>query len=62
MSYSYLRDLSFALLAEREQVAVDEVGMRGGQAVRTLIHASCLQAAPCHGALGVGETTAGCDK
>jgi hypothetical protein len=24
-----LRDLPFALLAEREQVAVDEVGMRG---------------------------------
>ena len=29
-----LRDLPFALLAEREQVAVDEVGMRGGEAVR----------------------------
>ena len=29
-----LRDLPFALLAEREQVAVDEVGMRGGKAVR----------------------------
>ncbi len=29
-----LRDLPFALLTEREQVAVDEVGMRGGEAVR----------------------------
>ena len=29
-----LRELQFALLAEREQVAVDEVGMRGGEAVR----------------------------
>ena len=29
-----LRDLSFALVAEREQVAIDEVGMRGGEAVR----------------------------
>ena len=28
------RDLPFALLAEREQVAVDELGMRGGEAVR----------------------------
>jgi hypothetical protein len=28
-----LRDLPFALLDEREQVAVDEIGMRGGQAV-----------------------------
>jgi hypothetical protein len=29
-----LRDLPLALLAEREQVAVDEVGVRGGEAVR----------------------------
>src|SRR5262245_62671773 len=29
-----LRDLSFALLNEREQVPVDEIGMRGGQSVR----------------------------
>src|SRR4029077_14431060 len=29
-----LRDLPFALADKREQVAVDEIGMRGGQAVR----------------------------
>jgi hypothetical protein len=29
-----LRGLQFALLAEGKQVAVDEVGMRGGEAVR----------------------------
>ena len=29
-----LRDLPFALLDEREQVAVDDVGVRGGEAVR----------------------------
>src|SRR5262245_432782 len=29
-----LRDLPFAVLDKREQVAVDEIGMRGGQAMR----------------------------
>ena len=29
-----LRDLPFPLLDEREQVAVDDVGVRGGEAVR----------------------------
>jgi hypothetical protein len=29
-----LRDLPFALLDEREQVAVDNVGVGGGEAVR----------------------------
>ena len=29
-----LHRLQFALLSEREEVAVDEVGMRGGEAVR----------------------------
>ena len=31
---SGLRDLPFALLDEREQVAVDEVGMRTGESMR----------------------------
>ena len=33
-SIAGLRDLLFGLLAERQQVAVDEVGMRGSEPVR----------------------------
>ena len=32
--YPDLRNLPRALLAEREQVTIDDVGMRGGEAVR----------------------------
>jgi hypothetical protein len=42
-----LHGLQFALLAEREQVAVDEVGMRGGEAMRQAgivdLHGACDQ-------------------